>query len=107
MAFACVLGGRLGRGVCSECHCSHIGEQPCRDIEQVAVVIGQAASVDSDRLRQRSVQHPGELLQPRGVRTIAEADSDIQNPHLDGMHPGLSGDLRGPREPLPATSSRN
>jgi hypothetical protein len=41
------------------------------------------------------------------VRTIAEADSDMQNPHLDGMHPGLSGDLRGPREPLPATSSRN
>jgi hypothetical protein len=32
---------------------------------------------------------------------------DMQNPHLDGMHPGLSGDLRGPREPLPATSSRN
>jgi len=84
MAFGCVLGGRLGRGVGSECHCSHIGEQPCRDIEQVAIVIGQAASVDSDRLRQRSVQDPGEFLHPCCALLIAEPNSGVQRAQLDG-----------------------
>jgi hypothetical protein len=97
----------LRRRVGSKRQGTDIGKPTGGGVEQVAILASQAAGLDSDRLRQRSIQHPGELLQPRGVRTIAEADSDMQNPHLDGMHPGLSGDLRGPREPLPATSSRN